>query len=149
MKGRNADHANRSVAAVVAIVLVASAFLFLRGAPEQVVGVSQDGLVRASGLTRSAGSLVVERIDDVETSVTAVRSPVYEVSFTGNGRLDQGELVMEIDEDESLSDSALYAFDRETLNWIELPTLFDLSHATLSTSLSFSGSLLVVAGARE
>lgn len=135
---------------MVAIVFVASVFLFLRPAPEEVVGISDDGLVRASGLSRSSSeTLVIERIDDVETSVTTVISHVYEVSLTSNGHVNDGELVMTIEQSESLSEIVLYTFDRETLSWVELPTLFDLASFSVSTSLDFTGSLLLVAGERE
>ncbi len=135
---------------MVAIVFVASVFLFLRPAPEEVVGISDDGLVRASGLSRSSSeTLVIERIDDVETSVTTAISHVYEVSLTSNGHVNDGELVMTIEQSESLSEIVLYTFDRETLSWVELPTLFDLASFSVSTSLDFTGSLLLVAGERE
>ncbi|MBI5793492.1 hypothetical protein HZA87_00165 [Candidatus Uhrbacteria bacterium] len=148
MAGRSTSRKNWSVAAVVAIVFVASVFVLLHSAPEEVAAVSQDGLVRASGLTRSSGSLVIERIDDVETSVKTA-SAVYEVSLTGNGHLNDGELVMKVEDSASLSDLVLYTFHRETLSWIALPTLFDFADSILSTSLEFTGSLLIVAGERE
>ena len=150
MSGRKISSTHWSVAAVVAIVFVASVFLFLRPAPEEVVGISDDGLVRASGLSRSSSeTLVIERIDDVETSVTTAISHVYEVSLTSNGHVNDGELVMTIEQSESLSEIVLYTFDRETLSWVELPTLFDLASFSVSTSLDFTGSLLLVAGERE
>lgn len=134
---------------MVAIVFVASAFLLFRSSPEQVVGVSDDGLVRASGLTRSSDALVIERIDNVETSIRNIMSPVYEVSLSQNGSLSNGELTMMIDQSESLSNIAVYTFDRTSLSWIALPTLFDLSQGTISTSLDLAGSLLIVAGEPE
>ena len=119
MSGRKISSTHWSVAAVVAIVFVASVFLFLRPAPEEVVGISDDGLVRASGLSRSSSeTLVIERIDDVETSVTTAISHVYEVSLTSNGHVNDGELVMTIEQSESLSEIVLYTFDRETLSWV-------------------------------
>ena len=149
MAGRKTSQTNRSVAAVVAIVFVASMLFFLRGVPEEVTGISQDGLVRASGLTRSSESLVIERIDNVETLISKVVSPVYEVSLTSGGVLSSGELTMTIEEGESLSQLVLYTFDRETLSWIVLPTLFDLADSTLSTSLELRGSMLIVAAEQE
>jgi hypothetical protein len=138
-----------SVAAVVAIVFVASLFLLLRPVPEHVVGVSQDGLVRASGLTRSGESLVIERIDDVETDLFRVQGSMYQVSLSNGGTLNEGELVIEIDGDVSLSEITLFTFDRSILSWRELPTLFDLADSTISTSLQFNGSLTVVAAVRK
>ncbi|MFA4846054.1 MAG: hypothetical protein WC654_05850 [Patescibacteria group bacterium] len=149
MSGRKASQTNWSVAIVVAIVLVASAFLIVRPVPEEVVGISDDGLTRASGLTRSSETLVIERIDNAETSILEVVSPVYQVSLTGGDSLNDGEFVMTLDESESVSKSVLYTFDRTTFEWIPLPTLFSLSEGTISASLNFSGSLLIVAGARE
>lgn len=149
MSGRKSSHTHWSVAAVVAIVFVASAFVILRSMPEQVTAVSQDGLVHATGLTRSSGSLMIERIDNIETSIRNVVSPVYEVSLSQDGSLSDGDLTMMIDQSETVSDIAVYTFDRTTLSWIALPTLFDLSQRTISTSLDLSGSLLIVAGERE
>ena len=151
MAGRiaRASKTNWSIAAVVAIVFVASAFLLFVSAPEQVVGVSDDGLVHASGLTRSSQTLLIDRIDNVETSIQTVVSPVYEISLTGGGSLDGGEIVMVIDASESVSESVFYTFDRETLSWTTLPTLFNLSERTISTSLNLTGSMLIVAGAHE
>lgn len=149
MAGRKSSQTNRSIAIVVAIVFVASVFLLFRSAPEEVVGFSDDGLVRISGLARSSETLVIERIDKIETSIKKPVSPVYEVSLTGGGSLEDGELVMMINQSESLSELVFYTFDRSSLTWIALPTLFDLSHRTISTSLNFSGSLMIVAGEQE
>lgn len=150
MAGRKMGNTtNKSIAAVVVIVFVASAFFLFRSVPEEVVGVSHDGLVRASGLTRSSESLVIERIDNIQTSVRNVVSPVYEVSLSEGGSLERGELTMVIDQSASLSDIVVYTFDRTTLGWIALPTLFDLSETTIFTSLDLVGSLLIVAGWRE
>jgi hypothetical protein len=150
MPGRKGRHiTNKSVAIVVAILFVASVFLFLCSVPEQVVGVSQDGLVSASGLTRSVESLTIERIDNVDTDLSRVVSPVYQVSLSGTGNLERGELVMHIEGDRSLSEIMLYTFDRSTLAWREMPTLFDLADSSISTSLEFTGSLMIVAAARE
>lgn len=91
---------------------------------------------------------MIERIDHVETIQSAV-SPVYEVSLTDSGHMDDGELIMMIPETDSLSDIVLYTFDRETLSWVELPTLFDLTSPSVSVPLDFTGSLLLVAGERE
>ncbi len=149
MSRREVVRRNGSVVAVVAIVFVASAFLLLRPAPEQVAAVSSDGMLRASGLASSGAMLTVSRMDEVQTGIPEPTGPVYELSLTGAGSLKNWEVVISIPQSAGpLSQVAIYSFDRTTLAWVMLPTLFHLSNSTVSSTLSFTGSMLLGVGAR-
>ncbi len=149
MSRRKEKRKGGAVAAVVAIILVASVFILLKPAPEQVFVTSSDGLLRASGSTSSGVAFASERLDNVQTGIQEPVSPVYELSLTGGAELKNGEVIVVINDDSiSLSQVVIYIFDRATLLWIPLPTIFDLSNSTVSSSLSFTGSLLVGAGLR-
>lgn len=149
MAGRHTESRNNlSIAIVVAIILVASAFVLLRDIPERVLGVSADGLVSMTGLTRSSGVIQIKRIDDVETSVAHVASPVYEISLTQSGGIENGELKMRVEDVTDLSSLSFYLFDRSVLNWIALPTDINLEDSSIFAPLNFSGSVLIVVGAR-
>ena len=140
-----------SIAIVVAIVLIASALLILRPSPEQVVAVSQDNVLRVEGVTRSSGSVLIERLDGVETSVPSLVSFVYEVSLTREGTLEDAEFSFSFSEfsaEASLQEVVIYQFNRETLSWEAVPTFFDLDAQTLTCAIEFSGSILVGLGGR-
>ncbi|NQV89823.1 hypothetical protein HQ487_00275 [Candidatus Uhrbacteria bacterium] len=143
---------NFSVAMVVAIVLIASTFLFLRPAPEEVKARSEDGIVSLEGVTSESGVIVIERLDGVTTDIEHAVSPVYELAFTQRGILQEGELTFEFDQftEEGLmiQDVVVYQFDRSTLSWEALPTSFVLETQTLFAPVSFAGNLLVGLGER-
>lgn len=143
---------NFSVAIVVAIVLVASALLLLRPAPEQVMALSEDGRVWVEGVTRESGTVLIERIDGVDTAIEGALSPVYELTLTSNGTLQDGELTFAFaefaQEGQVIQEVVIYQFDRSSLSWKSLSTFFDLETQTLFAPLSLSGSLLVGLGER-
>lgn len=142
---------NISIAIVVAIVLIASALFILRPSPEQVVAVSTDSLLRVEGVTRSSGTLVVERLDGVSTSILDLVSPIYEATITNNGTLEDAEFTFSFSDFGSelpIQEVAVYFFNRETLTWESVPTFFDLENQTVSADMEFSGSLLVGIGRR-
>lgn len=151
-RGKHAQESNKAIAMVVAIVLVASTLLVLRPSPEQVVAFSQDGLVRVEGVTRSPGSILIERIDGVDISTEGVVSPIYEVTLDGQGVLEEAELLFSYEsfalEGLSIQEVAMYRFDRASLSWKPLPTFFDLSEQTLTSTVTLSGSTLVGLGER-
>ncbi|HLD20580.1 MAG TPA: hypothetical protein VJB64_00630, partial [Patescibacteria group bacterium] len=106
-----------SIAIVVAIVLIASALLILRPSPEQVVAVSQDNVLRVEGVTRSSGAVLIERLDGVEAAIPSLVSPVYEVTLSGIGTLEQAEFSFSFSEfsaEASLQEVVVYQFNRET-----------------------------------
>lgn len=140
-----------SIAIVVAIVLIASALLILRPSPEQIVAVSTDSLLRVEGVTRSSGTVVIERLDGVSTTIPDLASPVYEVTLTGEGTLEEAELTFsfsDLDSEFSIQEVAVYRFNRETLMWESVPTFFDLENQTVTADMEFSGSILVGLGRR-
>lgn len=140
-----------SIAIVVAIVLIASVFLLLRPSPEQEAAVSTDGLLRMEGLSRSSGTLRIERLDDIATSIPQPQSPIYEATITQEGTLESGELTFlfsELDSSTPIQDVAVYVFNRQSLAWEALPTFFDLDQQTVTAQIEFSGSLLVGLGTR-
>lgn len=153
MKRRSAKKdSSISVAIVVAIVLIASVLLILRPSPEQVVAISSDSLLRVEGVTRSSGTVVIERIDGVATSIPEPVSPVYEATFTTQGTLEEAQLTFsfaELSSDLPIQDASVYVFDRETLAWESLLTFFDLDQQTVTAEVEFSGSLLVGLGAAQ
>src|SRR3989338_5971581 len=107
-----------SIAIVVAIVLIASALLILRPSPEQVIAVSQDSLLRVEGVTRSSGTVAIERLDGVATSIPGVMSPVYEVTLTRDGTLEDAEFSFsfsDLSSELSIQEVVVYRFNRETL----------------------------------
>ncbi|MBI4257003.1 hypothetical protein HY626_03045 [Candidatus Uhrbacteria bacterium] len=140
-----------SIAIVVVIVLIASALLILRPSPEQVVAVSQDNVLRVEGVTRSTGTVLIERLDGVETTIPSLLSPVYEVTLSGIGTLEQAEFLFSFSEFSaraSLQEVVIYQFNRETLSWEAIPTFFDLGAQMLTSELDLSGSILVGLGER-
>lgn len=140
-----------SIAIVVAIVLIASALLILRPSPEQVVAVSTDSLLRVEGLIRSSGTVVIERLDGVSTSIPDPASPVYEVTLTNQGILEKAVLTFsfsDLDSEFLIQEVMVYLFNRETLTWESVPTFFDLENQTLTADMEFSGSILVGLGER-
>jgi len=142
-----------SIVIVVAIVLLATVAIVLRADPERMRVVSTDGMVQVVGMTRSTGVVEVHRLDDVATSIAYVVSPVYEINLTQAGALKEGEVQFLYDQfeggDIAIQDAVVYTFDRATLTWKPLPTLFQLSDHTLSAIGEFSGSTMVVVGERE
>lgn len=153
MKRRSAiKDSSISVAIVVAIVLIASVLLILRPSPEQVVAISSDRLLRIEGVTRSSGTVVIERLDGVATSIPESVSSVYEVTLTAEGILQEAQLTFsfaELSSDLLIQDVSVYVFDRETLAWEPLPTFFDLDQQTVTADVAFSGSLMVGLGAAQ
>lgn len=140
-----------SIAIVVAIVLIASALLILRPSPEQVVAVSTDSLLRVEGVTRSSGTVVIERLDGVSTSIPDLASPVYEATLTGEGTLEDAELTFsfsDLDSGFPIQEVIVYLFNRETLAWESVPTFFDLENQTVTADVEFFGSILVGLGLR-
>ena len=140
-----------SIAIVVAIVLIASALLILRPSPEQVVAVSQDNVLRVEGVTRSSGAVLIERLDGIETTIPSLLSPVYEVTLSGIGTLEQAEFSFSFSEfsaESSIQEVVIYQLNRETLSWEAVPTFFDLDAQTLTCAIEFSGSILVGLGER-
>lgn len=130
---------------------MASALLILRPNPEQVVVLSSDHLVRLEGVTRSSTTITIQRLDGIEIPISSSVSPVYEISGETQGVLKNGELTFlfsEFGSDLLIQDVVVYGFDRETLSWIILPTLFDLSTQTVTTEFEFSGNALVTLGER-
>jgi hypothetical protein len=151
-RGSIKKESNIPIAIVVAIVLIASAFFFLRPAPEQVVGISSDGLVRVEGVARGSDTLTIERLDGVQTTISPLVSPVYELYLESEGLLENGELTFsfsEFDSELPIQEIAVYQFDRETLSWVTLPTYFDLDSQTVTCELEFSGSVLVALGGSQ
>ncbi|MCR4314347.1 MAG: hypothetical protein NUV84_03815 [Candidatus Uhrbacteria bacterium] len=140
-----------SIVIVVAIVLIASALLIVRPSPEQVVAMSTDSLLRVQGVTRSSGTVVIQRLDGVSTSIPELASPVYEATLTGEGTLEDAEFTFSFSDFDSglaIQDVAVYVFNREMLTWESLPTFFDLENQTLTAHMEFSGSILVGLGIR-
>lgn len=140
-----------AIAIVVAIVLIASTLLILRPSPEQVVAVSSDSLLRVEGVTRSSGIVVIERLDGVAISIPDLVSPIYEVTVTDDGTLEDAELTFSFSEfgsELSIQQGAVYFFNRETLLWESVPTFFDLANQTVTADMEFSGSILVGLGLR-
>jgi hypothetical protein len=150
-RGSAQKESSISIAIVVAIVLIASARLILYPNPEQIVAVSDDHLVRLEGVTRSSTAITIQRLDGIETPISPSVSSVYEISGETQSVLKNGELTFlfsEFDSDFLIQDVVVYWFDRETLSWIALPTLFDLSAQSVTTQLEFSGNALVTLGER-
>src|SRR3989338_6961717 len=83
---------NGPIAIVIAIVFVATVFLLVHAIPEQIIVFSPDGIVQVEGVTRSSGSIEIQRLDGVEKSVRYLLSPVYEITLTSNGTIQNGEL---------------------------------------------------------
>jgi hypothetical protein len=136
---------------VVAIVLFSSVFLLLRSSPERIVVVSTDQLLRVEGVSRSAGHVVIQRFDDVATTIPASSGLVYEATLTAQGTLLEAQLTFALSElpvMPALHEVAIYVFDRETLAWESLPTFFDLDQQTVFANVEFSGSLLIGLGRR-
>jgi hypothetical protein len=151
MPGRNPNVHFRAIAIVVAIVLIASVLLILRPSPEQVVAVSQDTLLRVEGVARGGATVMIERLDGVDTSIPSLVGPLYEITLTRSGMLEDAQLMFSFAEFASafsISNVAVYRFNRETLSWEVLPTFFDLDTQTISCPLEFSGSVLVGLGNR-
>lgn len=132
---------------VVAILLVASLFFILRPAPEEVVAVSADGLVRLEGVSRSSIEIQIERLDGVGTSFVDIMGPVYEITLSDSGMFQDMELEFLLshltDDSLRIQDVVIYYFNRSTLEWEPLPTAFDLSEEMLTTTITLSGSTLV------
>ncbi|MBI2473010.1 hypothetical protein HYV70_00435 [Candidatus Uhrbacteria bacterium] len=140
-----------SIAIVVAIVFVASLFLIVRSAPEQVFAFSQDARVQLTGVTRSSGSVEIQRLDDVEKSVRYLLSPVYEITLTSQGTIQNGELLFFFErtaEHNPTQEIVLYTFNTDTLDWESIPAFFDFSTQSFTAPIEFSGSLLVAVGSR-
>lgn len=136
---------------MVAIVLIASALFILRPSPEQVVAVSADSILRVEGVTRSSGTVIIERLDRVSTSIPDITSPVYEATLTGEGTLEDAELTFlfsNLDSELQIQEVAVYLFNRETLTWESMPTFFNLENQTVTADMEFSGSVLVGLGKR-
>ncbi len=138
---------NWAVAAMVAMVLIGTLALVWSPAPEEMVAGSPDGAVQVSGLTRSAASLTVERLQGVEVGVEGALGPVYELTLD-RGLLEQGELTVVVSGGVDVTEVVLYEFDRDTLTWLPLATSFDLTDGSVSAVIEFSGSTLVTAVSR-
>jgi len=139
------------IAIVVAIVLIASLFLIIRSVPEQIVAFSEDQVVQLEGVTRSSGSIEIQRLDGIEKSVKYLLSPVYEISLMGNGMIQNGELRFFFERKEEhnpTQEIVLYSFNNKTLAWEPIPSFFDFSTQTFTAPIEFSGSLLVAVGSR-
>ena len=139
-----------SIAIVVAIVLIASALLIVRPSPEQVVAVSTDSLLRVQGVTRSSGTVVIERLDGVSTSIPDLMSPVYEATLS-EGTLEEAQLTFSFSDlggELEIQEVAVYLFNREKLTWESVPTFFSLENQTVTADIEFSGSILVGLGRR-
>ena len=151
-RGKRAQESNWAIAIVVAIVLMASVLFVMRPSPEQVVAFSPDGLVRVEGVTRARGSILIERIDGVDTSMEGIVSPIYEVTLDGQGTLEETELSFSFAEfafeELSIQEVTIYQFDRASLSWKPVPTFFTLAEQTLTSTVTLTGSTLVGLGER-
>ena len=136
-----------SIAVIVAMVLFGNIFFFWAPAPEQLVAGSQDGLVQVTGLARGESDLTVERLQGVQIDVEGALGPAYELLLT-DGRLEQGEIKVFLDESVDITEVVLYQFNRDTLTWTQLATGFDLTSGSVSAVIEFYGSTLVVAASR-
>ncbi|MBI4435492.1 hypothetical protein HY630_02375 [Candidatus Uhrbacteria bacterium] len=151
MRASSEKESSLSIAIVVAIVLIASALLILRPSPEEVVAVSPDRLLRVEGVTRSSGTVLIERLDGVATSIPGLMSPVYEVTLTREGTLEDAEFSFsfsDLSSELSIQEVVVYRFNRETLSWEAVPTFFDLDTQVLTAVVDISGSVLVALGER-
>ena len=148
---QNKKESSWSIPILVAIVFVASLFLMIRSVPEQIVAFSEDGVVHVQGVTRSSGFVEIQRLDGIEKSVKYLLSPVYEVTLTSSGMIQNGELYFFFERKEANSatqEIVLYTFNNETLTWESIPSFFDFSTQTFTAPIEFSGSLLIAVGSR-
>lgn len=136
------------IAIVVAIVLVASLFASFTSAPEKIYVRSEDGLVEFEGVARPAGTVSINREDEIN-GADGIMSPVFSLSTSEEVVVDRGEVLFHITKQElDITELDVYTFDVVTLNWEPLPTIFDLSQRTISASIEFSGTVLVGVGQR-
>lgn len=138
---------NWAIAAVVAIVLFASLFLIRADAPEHVVASSDDGVVTIDGSTRASGAVMIERSANVGIAFEDSLSDVYLVSLEHGGQLVGGELVFALPELD-VTEVAIYQYDPSVLDWVPLPTTFDLVLGTVSSELTFLDSVMLIVGDR-
>lgn len=139
---------NWAIAAVVAIVLFASLFLLRADAPEHVLTRSEDGAVVFEGVTRTSTPLFISQVADVGELGVQAASGFYEISFIDGGQLLGGELVMYLASDVDVTEFAVYTYDPSVLDWVALPTVFDLTAGSISAELNLFDTAVVFAGNR-
>lgn len=147
-KTKNKQESNWAIAAVVAIVLFGTWFVWQSHAPEQVSVISDDQVVIVEGKTRTNTSLMIEHVEDAISLGDGFVSDLYEVSFVGGGQLVDGEVVMVLDSELDLTELVVYMYDPSVMDWVALPTVFDLILGNISAELTVLDSAVIVAGER-
>jgi hypothetical protein len=139
---------NWAIAAVVAIVLFGTWFVWQSRAPEQVSVISDDQVVTVEGKTRASTPLMIEHVEDAVSLGDGFVSDLYEVSFADGGQLIDGEVVMDINSELDLTELVVYTYDPSVMDWVALPTVFDLTLGNISAELTVLDSAVIVAGER-
>jgi hypothetical protein len=151
-KKKKKSESNWAIAAVVAIVLFGTWFVWRSRAPEHVVVRSDDHVVTVSGNTRSSDVLEVTHVEDVTSLGDGFVSDLYEVAFVEEGYLVEGEVLMVFanaaEQELDLTELAIYHYDPSVMDWVALPTVFDLVRRNISAELTVSDSIVLVAGER-
>jgi hypothetical protein len=137
-----------AIAAVVAIVLFGTWFVWQSRAPEHVSVVSDDQVVTVQGKTRAATPLMIEHVEDAVSFGDGFVSDLYEVSFADGGQLVDGEVVMVLGSELDLTELVVYTYDPSVMDWVALPTVFDLTLGYISSELTVLDSAVIVAGER-
>ena len=115
MAGRKETERRFSIAAVVAIVLIASVVVFIKTEPERVVAISEDRLLRVSGFVSGGASLEVKNLDSVEIKNGFKTLRVYELSLGNSAKLKNGEIIFKVPDTQDERVLYFYLFNRETL----------------------------------
>jgi hypothetical protein len=149
MAGRKETERRFSIAAVVAIVLIASVVVFIKTDPERVVAISEDRLLRVSGFVSGGASLEVKNLDSVEIKNGFKTLRVYELSLGNSAKLKNGEIIFKVPDTQDERVLYFYLFNRETLEWEPTTTEFDLLRSTISSPVFFSGSVIVAVATKS
>jgi len=127
----------------------ASFFVVFARAPEQVVGISSDRLLRVEGVAREATSVRILRLTNVEQSISLMRSPVYELSVRDGEILDPSVIRYRLPKElQSIPSNLLtfIIFDPKTLTWKPIPTMIDTKNEIATTNIPVHQTLLIGLG---
>lgn len=136
---------------ILLCVCVASFFVVFARAPERVVGVSSDRIVRVEGISREATSVQILRLSHVEQSISLMEGPVYELSVRNGGVLNQTVIQYRIPtvlRSASSNILTLIAFDPQSLSWKPIGTTIDEKKQIATATVSVQQTLLIGLGTK-
>ena len=134
---------------ILFFIFVVTLFVVFLRAPEQVVGVSADGMVRIEGTAHDPSVVDIVKLSGAEKSIMGMIAPVYEISVRGGKTIDRAIVSYQVPPQAAaigFDKLTLIAFDPTSLSWKPVQTVFDTSNQIATTTTAVESSLMIGLG---